>query len=102
MKRFLFSLTFILAVQSSFSQQVYFAKANYTDSASLSKSMPVLANQLIATYKSINDYGSINDLFRLQLVAQQYEGMVASLKRLAMIDHGDSIAPTGLGFPYRL
>ena len=58
-------------VPVSFGQRIFFPKADYADSASLTKAMPLLAMRVLAEYKEA-DTANFYIMFRLQLLAHEY------------------------------
>jgi predicted acyl esterase len=65
-------LTILLSSTNLFSQHIYFPSVNYTDSISLSKSMPALAKQVTHFYKDADKEKYWDNLFRYQIVSQEY------------------------------
>ncbi|MEF9478977.1 hypothetical protein OWR28_15775 [Chryseobacterium sp. 1B4] len=75
------ALIFVNLMQA---QKFYFPKTAVTDSVILEKQMPGLAQQVIphlqsAKYKPENTVDLMDNLFRLQMVAQDYKNSLASL-----------------------
>ena len=89
------------AIQSS-AQKLYFANSNYSDSSQFEKNIPVLAKQVIDQYQENDPLTYNNNLYKLQLVAGDHLGVSATIKKLCMFDHGDSIAPSGLASIYKI
>jgi putative CocE/NonD family hydrolase len=64
-------------------QQLYFPKQAVTDSAALTGAMPNLAKKIIAAYPPGTDRAAYLDhLFKLQMVANEYEKAIASIQAL--------------------
>lgn len=95
-------IVLLVITNASFSQKLYFAKENYSDSIALENNISALALQTILHYKEVDQKIYIDNLFRLQLVAKQYEESNNSLKKLAFQSLGDSITPNALGFAYKI
>ena len=93
---------FLLSMEAGFSQKLYFAEENYRDSNVLSKNIPFLARMVIEQYKETDQSLYLDQLFRLQLVANQYEASNKSLKKLGFYILGDSVSPTALGFVFKI
>jgi putative CocE/NonD family hydrolase len=82
--RKLIALTFLglgLITQTR-AQQVEFNKDAVADPAELAKEMPRLAKSVIVLYRGSNREEHLDNLFRLQLVADDYQDAVASLSAL--------------------
>ena len=90
------------AIQISFAQQLFFAKENYTDTALLQKNIKTLAAQSMAVYKDADESKYYDNLFRLQLVAQQYNKVEPTLTKLALIAWGDTVTTKALGFVFKM
>src|SRR5207245_10600079 len=83
MKRSLyFAVTCLLMASASVAQEFSFPEAAVTDPAALSKAMPELAKQVMAVYKDGDRAKFLDNLFRLQTVAGQYEDALSSLASL--------------------
>lgn len=89
--KILLALIFVNLIQA---QKFYFPKTAVTDSLILEKQMPGLAQQVIpllqlAKYRPENTVDLMDNLFRLQLVAQDYKNSLASLSenRNLFADH---------------
>ncbi|MCE4066358.1 CocE/NonD family hydrolase [Chryseobacterium gleum] len=79
--KILLALIFVNLIQA---QKFYFPKTTVTDSLILEKQMPELAQQVIphlqsVKYKPENTVDLMDNLFRLQMVAQDYKNSLASL-----------------------
>ncbi|WP_313090136.1 CocE/NonD family hydrolase [Chryseobacterium flavum] len=89
--KILLALIFVNLMQA---QKFYFPKTAVTDSVILEKQMPELARQVIphlqsAKYRPENTVDLMDNLFRLQMVAQDYKNSLASLSenRNLFADH---------------
>jgi hypothetical protein len=102
MKPTSFLLIALLFVLNCTAQKLYFANINYTDSSQFDKSIPILAKQIIDQYHETDPFVYNNNLYKLQLVAGNFSGVNSSIKKLCLIDHGDSIAPSGLASIYKI
>lgn len=102
MLRTLFTIWLALALVPSFAQKLYFAKANYQDSALLEKNIGQLAKQAILLYKNDDLDTYLDNVFRLQFLTGLYDEMNRSLKRIDYSESKDSIKPTIYGFAYQV
>jgi uncharacterized protein len=104
LQRKCYRVFFFLAVllsASSHAQQLYFPRSHYSDSASLSKSMPVLAKQVIARYSSADKGDYLDNILRYQNVAQEYlkaKANLDSLRELYKSANWDGTAAIGIQF----
>jgi hypothetical protein len=80
-------------------QQFYFPNILYSDSVALAKAMPGLAMQLIENYKEPNKENYYNNLFRFQIVAEQYDGALTSIRKVRATSK-DSLMATGIDFQF--
>ena len=97
----IFGLLFF-ATQPSFSQKIFFAKENYTDSTLFQKNIPTLAKQVASLYKEADSSKYLDNLFRVQLLANRYEAVEPILTRLALINFGDTVNTKAFGFVYKI
>src|SRR5690242_1498783 len=67
-------------------QSFYFPKTVVTDSAELVNAMPVLARNVIGDYKDKNQETYLNTLFKMQIVAGDYETASATIDSYRKID----------------
>ena len=73
-------LLFALACSlNTFAQKIPFSKDGITDSTALNIKMKLLAKELIPLYKDANADEYFGNLFRYQMVAQQYNDVLSSL-----------------------
>lgn len=85
-------LSLCLFLMQVSAQQLYFPKDAVTDSVVLEKVMPELAKKVIAAYHLKDDRKTYLDhLFRLQMVAGEYEQANVSIQELRMIDKKDAM-----------
>src|SRR5215212_4583714 len=70
-----------LTFQTS-AQQLDFNKLAVSDDVELSKAMPNLAKQIIASYKEQDRQKYLNNLFRLQMIAGDYAAAKDTIKLL--------------------
>jgi len=91
----------LLFFKSAFCQKIYFPPSYYADSTSLANNIPSLAKQSIAEYKQIDTSAYLDDLFRLQAVAKNYQGSVKTLDAFSHINVTDTSEAKGIGFQYR-
>jgi hypothetical protein len=98
----LLSFALICLSLPSVSQNVFFPKSYYTDSVTLTRNMPALARQVMAVYKDANRNTWFDNLFRCQIVAEQYSNAGQSLDSLRDLMKGtDSMASKAIGFQYQ-
>jgi putative CocE/NonD family hydrolase len=78
------ALAFICVCAGTYSpvQQLDFPGAAVSDNEALSRVIPGLARQVIAIYKEADQAVYLDNLFRLQMVAEDYDGAKATLKSL--------------------
>lgn len=74
---FFISINFIFI--SSFSQKFYFPSKDIIDTSALHSSLAQLSKQLIKTYKEENKQTYLDNLLRLEIVAQEYEKSLLTL-----------------------
>lgn len=67
-------------------QEFAFPREAATDGGSLSRAMPALARDLIASYHDEDRQVHLDNLFRLQLIAEQYEAALKSIAELRGVD----------------
>jgi uncharacterized protein len=85
MRKHLLLFPVLLACLYSHSQVFYFPASEHNDSARLSKSMPALAKKLITAYKENDRQTYFDNLFRLQVIAEEYSQCIASLDSIVKI-----------------
>jgi putative CocE/NonD family hydrolase len=72
----------IIGATQAAAQQLSFNKAAATDPVELAQTMPGLAKQVMANYKDEDRERYLNNLFRLQMIAEQYSEAIASIRLL--------------------
>jgi len=72
----------LIGISQASAQQIDFNKAAATDPAELAKAMPGLAKEIIAKYKDETPETYLNNLFRLQMIAEQYTEANATIRSL--------------------
>jgi putative CocE/NonD family hydrolase len=75
----------VMIITQASAQQLDFNKNAAIDEIELSKAMPSLAKQIIASYKEEDHEKYLNNLFRLQMIAGNYAEANATLKSLREI-----------------
>lgn len=89
-KLLFFAALCIILVPCGVAQQFDLPQGAVADSAALSKAMPELATQIMASYKDANRQKFLDQQFRLQLVAGQYAdalSTITALRDLLRADH---------------
>ncbi len=82
-------------------QKFYFGGGNSNDSITLNRNCIQLAKQVIIHYKEQDTSTYLNNLFRCQLVAKQYQSAIKSIqlyRRISFID--DTIVAKGVAFQH--
>ncbi|MBC7398473.1 MAG: CocE/NonD family hydrolase [Mucilaginibacter sp.] len=103
MKKCFLLACFAVSFTSVFAQKLYFPKTNYADSASLDKSVPQLAKQVIAAYGALDKKLPPNDnLVRLHVAAEDYKPVPALVRDYGMAFYGDSVTTKDLDFNYKI
>lgn len=72
MKLNLLLFCLVISTQIVFSQKIYFARSNYSDSAAFEKIIPELAKQLVGKYKESDTCIYSKNLGYLYLTAKEY------------------------------
>lgn len=96
-------LLFIFAAISMHaqSQSFYFPKAAYTDSSALNKCIASLAKEVTAVYKNPDHESFLDNLFRFQMAALQYQEAINTLDSLRSLSKAaDSVSIKGVGFQF--
>jgi uncharacterized protein len=75
----------LCATTQASAQQMSFPAPAATDEVELSKAMPALAKEVIANYKDDDRERYLSNLFRLQMIAEQYSEANATIKSLREI-----------------
>ncbi|HTJ49246.1 MAG TPA: CocE/NonD family hydrolase [Cyclobacteriaceae bacterium] len=80
-------------------QKYYFSSKNYSDSISLAKSIPDLAKQVIIKYKSSDKEEYFDNLFRYQLVAEEFNAAKNSIDSIRKFNKkSESAAAMGIQY----
>ncbi len=101
MKIFLSIATLLFFGTASICQKLYNPLSNFADSATLAKNIPSLAKQVISQYKDADTAAYYDNLFRLQIVVQDYPAAVKTLDTVSRIHVNDTSSARGFGFHYR-
>ena len=72
MKKYTLLFCLALFVQAAFSQKLYFARSNYTDSVAMAQNIPALAKQVIEKYKEEDKDIYYSTMGCLYIAAKQY------------------------------
>lgn len=90
-----------IAIHAS-GQSFYFPKEYYSDSAAMHKNIPELARKILPLYKEPGKISYLNNLFRLQIAAEQYELVDSTLVEYRKINTGKNPAPNNeIGFQFQ-
>ena len=100
-KKITLFLLFILGIDSQ-AQQLYFPRNNYNDSITIAKKIPELARAIVTQYPKTAEVSDKDNLFRLQLVAQNYTKVAPILRELGHELYKDSTNIRALGFSFRV
>jgi uncharacterized protein len=96
----LFALIFI-TIESAKAQKLYFPVRHVKDSSGISYSMSQLAKSLVSKYRDKNLDDSLDNMFRFQLVARQYQATINTLIQLRHFFYSqDSIFGNSIGSQY--
>jgi uncharacterized protein len=98
----IFALMLLVSSTIGKAQQLYFSKSNYTDSTTIAKKIPELARSIIALHPNTKEVSNKDNLFRLQLVAQNYTKVLPTLQELAQEIYTDSTGIKAIGFSFRI
>lgn len=84
------TLLCLIVTNYCMAQRFYFPKETANDSVSIAKQMPVLARDVLANYKDQGDHKTyLNNLFRLQLLAEKYTEAQITISSLRSISKAD-------------
>lgn len=87
----------------TYSQNIVFAKSNYSDSIKLEKNIALLAQQLLINYSNKEKKDSLYSLFRIQILTAQYDSALLNIKKYRILNKNkDSQDENGIGFIYEL
>ena len=84
------------------SQAIFFPQADYADSASLARAMPILAKRVIAEYRNPDTSAWYGTLYRAQIVAQEYAGAERTLAAYSEAIEPDSTFRCSIAFSYKI
>ncbi len=96
----LITLVLLIATYTSFAQKLFFNKINYTDSVAFEKNIVPLAAELAAQYIKEPNF-SYDNLFRIEIVAQQYQNALHSLKKVGALRGQDTVKGFYIGFGFQ-
>ncbi len=88
-----FSLIIVLFIYYSVvtAQNLYFPRSSFSDSVSLSKSLPALAQRVISIYKQESDKKTyLNNLFVLRMITGQYASTINIIDTLRVLYNKDN------------
>src|SRR5438045_3279563 len=89
----------ILITISCNGQKFYFPTKNYSDSILLVKSIPGLAKQVIIKYKSSDKEEYLDNVFRYQLVAEDFNAAKVSIDSIRKFNKkSESVAAMGIQY----
>lgn len=66
-------------------QKIYFPKSAYADSVAMTQNMPQLAKNVLKSYKEPEPDSYLDNVFRLQIVAEQYAESINNIQTLRTI-----------------
>lgn len=102
MRRILLLLLCLTSSAITWSQKIYFPKANYADSLAIDNNMTLLANKVLAVYSDIDKDKYLDNLFRVELTAKRYKAMRSTLNAYGQQILGDSIKNNAIGFVFKV
>ncbi|AMR32457.1 hypothetical protein A0256_13995 [Mucilaginibacter sp. PAMC 26640] len=105
MKNILIVIIFATSVNNGYAQQLFFPTKNYADSAAFQKQLPDFARRVISRYLDSNKLVYYDNLFRLQLIAGDYEQSTISLKTIITLlgsQSGDTLSTKAVGFAFQV
>lgn len=102
MKKTLLLLVFGIVSLISSAQEINFPKSHYADSIAVAKHLPELAQKMIPLYKDSDLSQYKDNLFRLHLVAQNYDLVAPTIREIGQVIYSDSTDSRGLGFSFRV
>jgi uncharacterized protein len=76
---------FLLSSLSSYTQNVFFARSNYSDSVRLEESIPALAKKAIENYREPDRFKYFDNLSKLQIVAGEFSNANVSLDSISIL-----------------
>ncbi|PWT74570.1 MAG: hydrolase [Bacteroidetes bacterium] len=102
MRKFLPLALFCISINAS-GQLIYFPSKYTTDSVTFSKNAPALARQIIFVYQDKDKVEYYDNLFRLNMVAEDYQDALTHLDSFRRILAGsDTLTVKGVGFHYEV
>jgi putative CocE/NonD family hydrolase len=102
-KRCSLLLAGIIACITSYAQQLYFPRLAAVDSSQLAEVMPLLSQKVMAVYHEANEENYLANLFKLQIVAEDYKAANATIKAYRKaIKTGNMVLPGLAGIQYEL
>ncbi|HEX4850136.1 MAG TPA: hypothetical protein VFV08_04975, partial [Puia sp.] len=102
MRKFL-TLALTCMTVSAFSQQLYFPSSLASDSTTFCKNAPALAKQIIPLYREKDKGIYYDNLFRLNMVGEDYQAALDHLDSGRKIFAGsDTLLIKGIGFHYQV
>jgi uncharacterized protein len=100
MKKLLLMIAILFSL-NTFGQKFYFPKAYHADSVALSKNIPALAKQVLSVYKEPDLSTYYDNVFRYQLVAEQYEEVNKNIVHIQDLSkQADSIRAKVIGIQF--
>ncbi len=102
MKKLLCIAVWICFTNLGVSQAIFFPQADYADSASLARAMPILAKRVIAEYRNPDTSALYGTLYRAQIVAQEYTGAERTLAAYSDVIEPDSTFRRSIAFSYKV
>jgi uncharacterized protein len=85
------------------SQKIYFPKSAYSDSISIKQNMPILAKNVLKSYKEAEQDSYLDNVFRFQIVAEQYAESIKNLHDLReILKKTDSERVSAIGAQFEL
>ncbi len=85
MKKIIILSICMIASTFAVAQQFYFQKSIITDSIELKKAMPLLAKQIIKRYKESDPKKYLSNLFKLQLISEDYNDANKTIETLRQL-----------------
>ncbi|MGZ3754251.1 MAG: CocE/NonD family hydrolase [Mucilaginibacter sp.] len=102
MRKLLTIILLLFTSTTAFTQKLYFAKANYTDSVLFERNITGIAAQLIEKYQETSKSKYYRNLGFLQLLTGQYAKYPSTLTAYGIAAYGDSVSTKDLDFPFRV
>ena len=102
MKKVNIILVLMITGFTAISQKVYFNKSNYADSANMYKHINTLTTKVMQLYKEADETKHNAYMMTFMILQNNYDAAMHYINKYAILDHSDSIKPTGLFFPFRI